>query len=74
MTSAEAPASRRDARDRLRELMAVREALLVDADAQRVMSELTTIQSGIRAAKKVLWPHQYPDDAAQAAGCHLYGR
>jgi hypothetical protein len=54
--SAEVQAIRSDARARLNELVAVRELLLPDRDDPLVMSELTVIESGIRAAKEVLWP------------------
>jgi hypothetical protein len=56
MTSAEVQAIRRDARDRLNELVAVRELLLPDRDDPLVMSELTAIASQIKAAKEALWP------------------
>jgi hypothetical protein len=56
MTSAEVQAVRRDARDRLNELVAVREVLLPDRDDALVLSELTTIETQINACKQVLWP------------------
>lgn len=56
MTTAESAAIRTDARARLRELVAVKEALLPDSDDPLVCSELTSIQSQIDAAKAVLWP------------------
>ena len=55
MTSAEVQAIRRDARDRLNELVAVRAVLLPEL----VLSELTTIETQINACKQVLWPHQF---------------
>jgi len=56
MTSAEVQAIRREARDRLNELVAVREVLLPDRDDALVLSELTTIETQINACKQVLWP------------------
>jgi hypothetical protein len=56
MTSAEVQAIRRDARDRLNELVAVRDLLAPDRDDPLVMSELTVIESQIKAAKEALWP------------------
>jgi hypothetical protein len=59
MTSAEAQAIHTDARARLTELVAVREALLPDRDDPAVLSELTAVESQITAAKKALWANQY---------------
>jgi hypothetical protein len=56
MTSAEVQAIRRDARDRLNELVAVRDLLMPDRDDPVVLSELTVIESQIKAAKEALWP------------------
>ena len=56
MTSAEVQAIRREARDRLNELVAVREVLLPDRDDALVLSELTTVETQINACKQVLWP------------------
>jgi hypothetical protein len=43
-----------DAELRLRELQAVREVLLPDADDSYVQSELTTIESQIRSAQQAI--------------------
>ena len=51
---AELRAIRRDAKRRLVELRRVREVLLQDADDAAVMSEVTTIDSEIRAAEQAL--------------------
>lgn len=56
MTTAESAAIRTDARARLNELIAVREVLKPDADDPLVLSELTSVESQITAAKEVLWP------------------
>jgi hypothetical protein len=50
----ETDAVRADAEARLGELVAVRKALLPDADDPLVLSELTTIESQIRSAEQVL--------------------
>jgi hypothetical protein len=56
MTSAEVQAVRTDARARLTELVAVRDLLMPDRDDPLVLSELTAIESQIKAAKEALWP------------------
>jgi hypothetical protein len=54
MTAAEASAIQTDAELRLQELRAVRAVLLPDADDAHVVSELTMIDSQIRAAEQAL--------------------
>ena len=53
-TPAEQRAIRTDAEQRLVELRRIRDVLLPDADDADVMSELTTIDSEIRAAEQAL--------------------
>lgn len=58
MSTTETSAVRADAKARLRELIAVKELLLPDADDPLVCSELTTIQTQIDACKQALWPQR----------------
>jgi hypothetical protein len=66
MSTAEASAIQTDAELRLRELQAVREVLLPDADDPEVLSELTSIESQIRSAKAALRGHGQYDDTDRA--------
>ena len=56
MTTTEQRPRRADLRDRLQELVAVREALRPDVDDSQVLSEFVSVQQQIANLKATLWP------------------